>query len=333
LGTDQPESGAGLRVLVADDNPVFRCMLRSMLGKWGYQVVEASDGVAACGLLESADAPRLALMDWMMPGLDGVEICRRIREAGREPYIYILLLTARIGSEDLVEGMDAGADDYLTKPFHPQELRVRLRAGSRILELQRELLKTQEELRVRATHDSLTGLWNRAAILETLDKEVLRAQREARSLSMLMIDLDHFKLVNDSRGHQAGDAVLRETARRIRATIRRYDMAGRYGGEEFMVVLPATDLVGGAAQAERIRQAIGAEKVEAAGAPVEVTCSVGVSGWHGAGPCDGLVLIHQADDALYEAKRLGRNCVRASGAGAALDPTLTRLDAEIHSLG
>ena len=160
--TDQPEDGGGLRVLVADDNPVFRSMLRSMLGKWGYQAVEASDGIAACSLLESGDAPRLAILDWMMPGLDGVEVCRRVRAAAQEPYIYILLLTARTESEDLVKGMDAGADDYLTKPFHPQELRVRLRAGSRILELQRELLDTREELRVRATHDSLTELWNRA---------------------------------------------------------------------------------------------------------------------------------------------------------------------------
>ncbi|MGP8245721.1 MAG: GGDEF domain-containing protein [Bryobacteraceae bacterium] len=322
-----------MRVLVADDNPVFRCMLRSMLGRWGYEAVEASDGVAACNLLESADAPRLAIMDWMMPGLDGVEICRRVRAAAREPYIYIMLLTARTESEDLVEGMDAGADDYLTKPFHAQELRVRLRAGWRILELQRELLNTREELRVQATHDSLTGLWNRASILETLDKEVQRAQREGRPLAMLLIDLDHFKLVNDSHGHQAGDAVLREAARRIRSTVRRYDTAGRYGGEEFVVVLPATDLAGGLAQAERVRQAIAGEPVAAAGAWVEVTCSIGLSGWHGPGADDGPMLIHDADEALYEAKRSGRNCVRASGVRAALDTTLTRFDAEIHSLG
>jgi DNA-binding response OmpR family regulator len=147
LGTSQPD-GAGLQVLVADDNPVFRCMLRTMLGKWGYQAVEVSDGISACSVLESADPPRLAVMDWMMPGIDGVEVCRRVRAAAREPYIYIVLLTARTESQDLVHGMDAGADDYLTKPFHPQELRVRMRAGWRILELQRELLDAREELRV-----------------------------------------------------------------------------------------------------------------------------------------------------------------------------------------
>ncbi|MGO9896292.1 MAG: GGDEF domain-containing protein [Bryobacteraceae bacterium] len=333
MGTNQPDGGAGLRVLVADDNPVFRCMLRTMLGKWGYQAVEASDGATAYNLLESADAPRLAVMDWMMPGIDGVEICRRVRAEAREPYIYIVLLTARTESEDLVHGMDAGADDYLTKPFHPQELRVRMRAGRRILELQRELLDAREELRVQATHDGLTGLWNRASILETLDKELARAQREGHPLTMLMIDLDHFKLVNDSHGHQAGDAVLREAARRIQSSIRRYDTAGRYGGEEFVVVLPATDLAGGMVQAERIRQTIAGEGMTASGKLVEVTCSIGVCAWPASRAGDAPVLIHGADEALYEAKRSGRNRVRANGVGAALDRTLVRLDAEINSLG
>ncbi len=331
MGTSQPD-GAGLQVLVADDNPVFRCMLRTMLGKWGYQAVEVSDGISACSVLESADPPRLAVMDWMMPGIDGVEVCRRVRAAAREPYIYIVLLTARTESQDLVHGMDAGADDYLTKPFHPQELRVRMRAGWRILELQRELLDAREELRVQATHDSLTGLWNRASILETLDKELVRAKREGHPLAMLMIDVDHFKLVNDTHGHQAGDAVLRDVAHHIRSAIRRYDTVGRYGGEEFLVVLPATDLAGGMVQAERIRQTIEGAEVAAGDKLVEVTCSTGVCAWSASGAGDAPGLIHGADEALYEAKRTGRNRVCANGA-AALDQTLVRLDAEIKSLG
>jgi len=208
-----------------------------------------------------------------------------------------------------------------------------MRAGWRILELQRELLDAREELRVQATHDSLTGLWNRASILETLDKELARAQREGHPLAMLMIDVDHFKLVNDTHGHQAGDAMLREVARRIRSTIRRYDTAGRYGGEEFVVVLPATDLAGGMTQAERIRQTIAGEGVAASGKLVEVTCSIGVCSWPASGPGDAPLLIHGADEALYQAKRSGRNRVSASGARAALDQTLVRLDAEINSLG
>ena len=146
-----------MKVLAAEDNPVFQSMLRSMLTKWGYQAVMARNGNEAWEALQSPDGPRLAILDWMMPGLDGVEICRRVRAAGREPYVYILLLTARTDSQDLVEGMDAGADDYLTKPFQAHELRVRLRAGRRLLDLQEQLLLAREALRVQATHDGLTG--------------------------------------------------------------------------------------------------------------------------------------------------------------------------------
>src|SRR5258707_1021779 len=157
-----------MRVLAAEDNPVFQSMLRSMLTKWGYQAVIARDGLQAWQILQAEDYPRLALLDWMMPGLDGVELCRRVRAAGREPYVYILLLTARTESQDLVEGIEAGADDYLTKPFNSHELRARLRAGTRILNLQEELVRAREALREQATHDGLTGLLNRVAILEVL---------------------------------------------------------------------------------------------------------------------------------------------------------------------
>src|SRR5215475_9536516 len=181
-----------MRVLAAEDNPVFQSMLKSMLTRWGYQAVIARSGTEAWRILESENAPRLAVLDWMMPGMDGVEICRRIRSANREPYIYILLLTARTESEDLIEGMDAGADDYLTKPFNAHELRVRLHAGRRILDLQEELLKAREALREQATHDGLTGLLNRSSILEALQKELARAGREPQPVSLLMVDLDRF---------------------------------------------------------------------------------------------------------------------------------------------
>ena len=168
-----------MRVLVAEDNPVFQSMLKTMITKWGYQAVIARNGTEAWRILESEDAPCLAVLDWMMPGIDGVEICRRIRSANRESYIYVLLLTARTESLDLIEGMDAGADDYLTKPFNTHELRVRLHAGRRILDLQGELLRAREALRERATHDGLTGLLNRTSILEKLDDEL--APRPARA--------------------------------------------------------------------------------------------------------------------------------------------------------
>jgi diguanylate cyclase (GGDEF)-like protein len=266
----------------------------------------ARSGTEAWRVLESEDAPRLAVLDWMMPGMDGVEICRRIRSANREPYIYIVLLTARTESQDLIEGMDAGADDYLTKPFNSHELRVRLHAGRRILDLQEELLKAREALREQATHDGLTGLLNRTTILETLEDELSRATRAGSPVSVLMVDLDRFKAINDSQGHQAGDTVLREAARRLKSAARRYDSVGRYGGEEFLIVLPGCDAANAAVQAERMREAIGATPFLAPDQPVMVTASLGVACSNHSSPD---VLVREADDALYEAKARGRNQV------------------------
>ncbi len=208
------QDGRNMRVLAAEDNPVFQSMLRSMLTKWGYDPLIARDGAEAWCALDGEGAPRLAILDWMMPGMDGVEICRRVRATGREPYIYILLLTARTESQDLVEGMEAGADDYLTKPFAAHELRVRLRAGRRILDLQSELVAAREALRIQATHDNLTGIANRGAILDSLRTELSRASRDRKPIAVLMADVDRFKQINDTRGHQAGDEVLREVAHR-----------------------------------------------------------------------------------------------------------------------
>ncbi len=295
-----------MRVLAAEDNPVFQSMLKSMLTRWGYQAVIARNGTEAWKVLDSGDAPRLAVLDWMMPGMDGVEICRRIRSANREPYIYILLLTARTESEDLIEGMDAGADDYLTKPFNSHELRVRLHAGHRILNLQEELLQAREALREQATHDGLTGLWNRTSILGKLDEELSRASRGGNPVSVLMVDLDRFKSINDSRGHLAGDAVLREAARRLTSSARRYDAVGRYGGEEFLVVLPGCDADDAAVQAERVREAIGGTPFLLPCQPVAVTASLGVAC---SSRCLPETLVREADDALYMAKAAGRNLV------------------------
>ena len=303
------ELGRSMPVLVAEDNPIFQSMLKSMLTKWGYATRMAPNGLEAWEAMQAADAPRLAVLDWMMPYMDGVEVCRRIRAAAREPYVYVLLLTARTESQDLVEGMEAGADDYLTKPFNAQELRVRLRAGRRILDLQQQLMEAREALRVQATHDALTGLFNRARVLEILLSEIARSERELRPLSVLMVDLDHFKRINDTRGHQAGDAVLREAARRMNATTRQYDSPGRYGGEEFLIVLPGCGARDGYAQAERIREAFACEAFTGGGEPMAVTCSIGVSSRDACTAGDADRLIHEADEALYVAKYHGRNRV------------------------
>ena len=306
------ENAIPLRILAAEDNPVFQSMLKTMLQRWGYQVLIARDGIEAWNILESEDSPRLVLLDWMMPGMDGVEICRRVRAAGREPYIYIVLLTARTESQDLVEGMEAGADDYLTKPFHAHELRVRLRAGARILELQEELLEAREALREQATHDSLTGLLNRATVFEILRDELARGTRESHPVAVLLVDLDRFKQINDTYGHLAGDAVLREAARRMKEAVRCYDSAGRYGGEEFLIVMPGCNPVSAWAQAERVRNAIGGEPYSAGGYRIPVSCSIGVSCRPVVHPQDADALVREADFALYSAKARGRNRVEAA---------------------
>jgi len=297
----------GMRVLAAEDNPVFLSMLKAMLSRWGYDVVAARDGDEAWQVLQSENPPQLAILDWMMPGKDGPELCRRVRQLCREPYTYILLLTARTESQDLVDGMEAGADDYLTKPFNAHELRVRLRAGRRILDLQDELLVAREALREQATHDGLTGLLNRATILDTLQKEVERADRERQPLALLLADLDRFKQINDTHGHLAGDAALREATRRMRSAIRRYDSIGRYGGEEFLVVLPGCEGASASAQAERVRESVAATTVVAGDQSLHVTCSIGVSWRACPSPSDTDSLVREADEALYIAKDRGRN--------------------------
>jgi two-component system, cell cycle response regulator len=298
-----------VKVLAAEDNPVFQSMLANMLTKWGYQPVIARDGNEAWEALQQPNGPQLAILDWMMPGLKGVDICRNVRTAAREPYVYILLLTARTDSQDLVEGMEAGADDYLTKPFQAHELRVRLRAGRRILELQQQLLDTREALREQATHDGLTGLLNRSAILSVLDKEIARASREGHALSVLMLDLDHFKNINDTYGHAAGDAVLRESGRRMRDTVRSYDSVGRYGGEEFLIVLPGCDGRSALAHAERVRAVFADSPFVTNQGKLTVTCSIGVTGREHLHEVDAELLLRESDLALYGAKGEGRNRV------------------------
>jgi diguanylate cyclase (GGDEF)-like protein len=290
-----------MRVLAAEDNPVFQSMLRTLLRKWGYDAVLARDGNEAWHALESEDGPRLAVLDWMMPGMDGVEICRRVRSLSRESYIYILLLTARTESQDLVEGMDAGADDYLTKPFNAQELRVRLRAGRRILDL-------QDALRRQATYDGLTGLLNRNSILDRLEEEIVRNRRESKPVGLLMVDLDHFKSINDTHGHLTGDAILREAAARMKSAARAYDSLGRYGGEEFLVVLPGCDLHAAINHAERLREVISSVPFSLPQRQLHVTCSIGVIS---SSALAAEAMIRLADENLYEAKSLGRNRVVA----------------------
>ncbi len=302
-----------MKVLIAEDDPVSRRVAEAFFRKWGYEVVLAQDGDEAWKALEREDAPRLAVLDWMMPGLAGTDICKRVRAREGRTYVYILLLTAKAQKRDLLEGMDAGADDYLAKPFDANELRARLRVGQRILELQDELIAAREALRFRATHDLLTGLGNRGEVLDVLRRELLRGLRGGTPVGVILGDLDHFKHINDTYGHQAGDEVLRAAARRMANAVRAYDTVGRYGGEEFLVVVPASDAMGTLSQAERIRSCIEAQPVETPVGPVSVTISLGVAASSGEllsepdPASEPAALLAAADAALYRAKELGRN--------------------------
>jgi two-component system, cell cycle response regulator len=294
-------------------------MLEALLQKWEYQVVSASDGAHALRILESDNSPTLAILDWMMPGIDGPEVCESVRANPTRPYVYILLLTARSQKDDLLHGLDSGADDYLTKPFHAAELRARLRVGERILELQNGLIAAREELFFRATHDELTGLVNRRVVLEAIAREHSRHTRQGSSFSIILMDLDHFKNVNDTYGHITGDAALKEVARRMAGCLRPYDTVGRYGGEEFVVVLPTCDRVGAAVVADRILKSVSALPIVTTQGGITLTISCGISVSHGRHPLDPQVLLHLADEALYKAKAEGRN--RAEFAS---EPELTR---------
>ncbi len=216
-----------------------------------------------------------------MPGLTGPEVCRRVRATAKDKdiYTYILLLSSKSQREDLIEGMESGADDYLTKPFDQHELQVRLRPGVRILELQHELISAREELRDQATKDFLTRIWNRSSILDILGRELQRGLRENRPVGLVLADLDKFKSVNDTYGHFAGDAVLREFVRRMSGSIRPYDAIGRYGGEEFLIVLPGCDVNVTEKQAERMREALANDPMWFNEESQLVTCSFGATAW------------------------------------------------------
>ena len=299
-----------MRILIAEDSSVQRQILTSVLEEWGYEVVSAEDGNEAWNLLRNGNAPQLALLDWIMPEMDGTEVCQKVRERGNEPYTYLILLTSLDEKTNTVKGLDAGADDYLTKPFDPHELRARLRVGERMLEIQRELITAREELRLQATQDSLTGMLNRRLVLDILERELTRGQRLELPLAVLMIDIDHFKAVNDAYGHQAGDAVLKEVAARVSTTVRPYDSVGRYGGEEFLVILPGCDEPRAQIVAERLRCVVSREVVHTSAAEISVTLSLGLA--LSAQGETSERLVHAADRALYEAKRNGRNRVVVS---------------------
>ncbi len=297
-----------MRVLIADDSVFYRKSLERLLKLWDYEVLLASDGTEAWDILSQDGAPSLAIVDYIMPGMTGPEVCKAIRARNKSAYVYVILLSAKGEHEDLLEGFKGGADDYLRKPFHELELRARLRVGERIIRTQRELLEMRERLQFQATHDAMTSLWNNAAIADILTKEIKRAKRQGATLSACLVDLDYFKSVNDTFGHLVGDEVLRTAASRMSQAVREYDSLGRYGGEEFLAVLPGCCAEDALGTAERMRIALCMEPLLSVPAPLSVTASFGICEWNP--ELDVKELLSRADLALYTAKQAGRNQVQ-----------------------
>ncbi len=300
-----------MKILMVDDEAGMCDLVTACLARGGHEVVSAADGQIAWEMWQR-DHHRLVITDWMMPRVDGPELIRRLRASGWPAYTYLILLTVHEKTEYVVRGLEIGADDYLTKPFRPDELRARVAVGERILNMEMRLSKSHDRLEKLATYDSLTGLLNRWAIEGHAEAELNRVRRENGSMSLLMLDIDHFKVVNDQHGHLLGDRALQLVADVMAQNKRPYDWAGRWGGEEFLIVLPETVPPEAVMVAERIRAAV--EKAPLAlpdGGQLQLWVSVGVSTVSGTvgtlAPLEALV--RQADEALYAAKRSGRNCV------------------------
>jgi diguanylate cyclase (GGDEF)-like protein len=298
-----------MKVLIAEDENISRRKLEKFLEDLDYEVISCKDGLEAWNIIQSENAPSLLILDWMMSGMDGVEICRKVRKLAREPYTFILLLTSKGEQEDIIEGMEAGADDYITKPFNQNELRVRLAAGKRIVKLNEEILDMRNDLKRQAIYDELTGVYNRHYMVEILEKEFSRALRYQTELSCLLLDLDYFKEINDTFGHAFGDMVLREFSTCLKHEARKTDIPFRYGGEEFMLLLPNTDIGGALNVAEKIRSACETKKYDDGNNSTTVTISIGIASVKQNQLIDGKEFMAFADKALYRAKTEGRNRV------------------------
>lgn len=291
-----------MKILLVEDSYIERRKLGAYLTEWGFEYQSVGSGTEAIKLLEGTNPPDLVLLDWLLPGLDGIDVLRRIRKLTQGSYIYTVMLTAKTHKKDRIAAMEAGADDYLAKPVDPTELRSRIVVGKRILEL-------QQSLRFAATHDFLTNLLNRSEILVALQRELARGGRERNCMSIILADIDHFKRVNDTLGHAAGDEVLKEVARRLKIDLRPYDLVGRYGGEEFLILLPGCNLENGARRANAIRSLVCKDPIETPFGTASATMSMGVTASSDMRDCSISEFLHEADLSLYEAKKKGRNRV------------------------
>lgn len=296
-----------MKVCVAEDDFASRAMLISLLKKWGYDPIPAENGDKALVLLQAADAPRLILLDRNMPGMGGLEVIRRVRALDDPVAPFIIILTGTREKESVVDGLNAGANDYVTKPFEPEVLRARIDSGKRMLELQSGLVAARDALAFEASHDPLTGVLNRRAIVAVLSQELSRAKRVGNGLVIGIFDIDHFKWINDTHGHLVGDEALRGFTKRLGAALREYDSLGRWGGEEFLVISPGVKTGNACLLYERLRSRIADDPIPASVPGLALTVSIGLAVYTGGETADGL--IGMADRAMYRAKTLGRNRV------------------------
>ncbi|MBW1642674.1 MAG: diguanylate cyclase [Deltaproteobacteria bacterium] len=293
-----------MKILIAEDDPISRRLLEATLSGWGYDVLVTSDGSEAWEAIQQPEAPGLVISDWMMPHMDGLELCRKVRQMKRTGYIYFIILTSKGRKEDVIKGLEAGADDFLIKPFDREELKCRTMIGKRIIELEQRILKL-------ATTDSLTGVLNRRAFFERMEQEINRSLRENTSLSLILTDIDYFKKVNDRYGHQVGDLVLQGFTEQLLNSSRPYDFVGRYGGEEFVICLPGAGLSQSGSVAERMRSKVEEMKtvLPDGSQSIRITASFGVTSFLMDSKEKADSLIKRADNALYKAKNEGRNRV------------------------
>lgn len=300
-----------MRILIAEDDFTSRTMLSAVLRKSGYEVVVTENGLEALQAMQVPDPPRLVILDWMMPEMDGVEVVRRVRQLQLEPPPYVIILTSRMEKKDIVAGLDAGADDYLSKPFDTGELRARVAVGKRMIEVQEALIRSRELMAHQAAHDTLTGLFNRRAILEILARELARVGRDGGRVTVGLCDIDHFKQINDTHGHQVGDDVLCAIAELLETELREYDSVGRLGGEEFLIVIPGPEKCDPGAPLARICEKVAQSPLRTRSGTARVTVSIGVA-CAGEGESVDQIL-GRADSALYGAKAQGRNRVVLAG--------------------
>jgi diguanylate cyclase (GGDEF)-like protein len=302
-----------MKVLIADDDKVLRMLMERQLQGWGFEVTTAQDGEEAFKILTTeSEPPRMLILDWEMPNLNGIVLCQKIRELETNDPPYIVLVTAHSDQEHLATALQAGANDYISKPTKPVELRARLGVGLRTLELQNRLNIANEMLAYKAAHDELTGLQNRASLIDHLETEIERTKRTGEPLALAICDIDLFKRVNDTYGHPVGDRVLKEFAERMKETFRPYDLISRYGGEEFVVCCTSLESEPSAIF-ERFREAVASTLFLEKDLSLSVTVSIGIATFNGISQLSTkeimLGLISDSDKALYSAKHSGRNQV------------------------